>query len=73
VNGQTYGGLKALCEKVVEEVYGKQATLIRPTYIAGPATTRIVSLTGRARVEKAVRCWCPARPAIRFRSSMCET
>ena len=36
VNGQTYGGLKALCEKVVEEVYGKQATLIRPTYIAGP-------------------------------------
>ena len=36
VNGQTYGGLKALCEKVAEEVYGKQATLIRPTYIAGP-------------------------------------
>jgi 2'-hydroxyisoflavone reductase len=73
VNGQTYGGLKALCEKVVEEVYGKQATLIRPTYIAGPATTRIVSLTGRCACRKAVRCWCPARPAIRFRSSMCET
>ena len=36
VNGQTYGGLKVLCEQEVEKVYGKQATLIRPTYIAGP-------------------------------------
>ena len=36
VNGQTYGGLKVLCEQVAEEVFGKQATLIRPTYIAGP-------------------------------------
>jgi len=36
VNGETYGGLKVLCEKVVEESYGKQATIIRPTYIAGP-------------------------------------
>jgi 2'-hydroxyisoflavone reductase len=36
VNGETYGGLKVLCEKVVEETYGKQATIIRPTYIAGP-------------------------------------
>ena len=36
VSSKTYGGLKVLCEQVVEEVYGKQATLIRPTYIAGP-------------------------------------
>jgi 2'-hydroxyisoflavone reductase len=36
VNGKTYGGLKALCEQVVEGTYGKQATIIRPTYIAGP-------------------------------------
>jgi 2'-hydroxyisoflavone reductase len=36
VNGKTYGGLKALCEKALEEIFGKQATLIRPTYIAGP-------------------------------------
>jgi 2'-hydroxyisoflavone reductase len=36
VTGDTYGGLKVLCEKIVEETYGKAATIIRPTYIAGP-------------------------------------
>jgi len=36
VNGETYGGLKALCEQVVEETYGERATIIRPTYIVGP-------------------------------------
>ena len=36
VSGKTYGPLKALCEDVVNEVYGKNATIIRPTYIAGP-------------------------------------
>ena len=36
VDGKTYGPLKALCEDVVNDVYGKHATLIRPTYIAGP-------------------------------------
>jgi 2'-hydroxyisoflavone reductase len=36
VNGESYGPLKVLAEKVVEETYGKRATIIRPTYIAGP-------------------------------------
>jgi 2'-hydroxyisoflavone reductase len=36
VNGDTYGGLKALCERVVEQTYHAHATIIRPTYIAGP-------------------------------------
>jgi 2'-hydroxyisoflavone reductase len=36
VNGKTYGALKAVCEKIVEDTYGKGATIIRPTYIAGP-------------------------------------
>ena len=36
VTGESYGALKVLAEKVVEEVYGKRATLIRPSYIAGP-------------------------------------
>ena len=35
-NNENYGGLKVLCEKVVETTYGKGATIIRPTYIAGP-------------------------------------
>lgn len=35
-SGKTYGPLKALCEDVINQVYGKHATIIRPTYIAGP-------------------------------------
>lgn len=35
-SGKSYGPLKALCEDVVNEVYGKDATIIRPTFIAGP-------------------------------------
>jgi 2'-hydroxyisoflavone reductase len=36
VTGESYGGLKVLCEKIVEESYGNRSTIIRPTYIAGP-------------------------------------
>jgi Nucleoside-diphosphate-sugar epimerases len=36
VTGETYGGLKALCEQTVERIYGERATIIRPTYIVGP-------------------------------------
>ncbi|MGA9574048.1 MAG: NAD-dependent epimerase/dehydratase family protein, partial [Lysobacterales bacterium] len=31
-----YGEFKAQCERVVEEVYGDRALIVRPTYIAGP-------------------------------------
>jgi len=31
-----YGGLKALCERLVEKSYQDDATIIRPTFIAGP-------------------------------------
>jgi nucleoside-diphosphate-sugar epimerase len=36
VNEQTYGGLKALCEQVVEKTFGTRQAVIRPTYIVGP-------------------------------------
>ena len=36
VDDKTYGGLKVLCEQAVQEIYGKNSTVIRPTYIAGP-------------------------------------
>jgi nucleoside-diphosphate-sugar epimerase len=39
VTGETYGGLKALCEQVVERTYGVAATVVRPTYIVGPGDT----------------------------------
>lgn len=34
--GKHYGALKAVAEKIVEEVYGDRATIVRPTYVAGP-------------------------------------
>lgn len=37
--GENYGGLKVLCEQVVEQVYGKRSAIVRPTYIVGPGDT----------------------------------
>jgi 2'-hydroxyisoflavone reductase len=36
LEGDNYGPLKVLCEEVVAKAYGKNANIIRPTYIAGP-------------------------------------
>lgn len=33
---EAYGGLKALCESVVTEVYGERSVLARPTFVVGP-------------------------------------
>ncbi|GAA5514321.1 hypothetical protein Dcar01_03076 [Deinococcus carri] len=36
VTGETYGPLKVTCERIVEEVYGERATILRPQIVAGP-------------------------------------
>jgi len=36
VTGETYGPLKALCEKTVQDIYGERALIIRPGLIVGP-------------------------------------
>jgi 2'-hydroxyisoflavone reductase len=36
IDGETYGGLKALCEQVVQETYGERSLVIRPGLIVGP-------------------------------------
>ena len=36
ITGETYGGLKVLCEDEVLEIYGDNCTIIRPGYIVGP-------------------------------------
>ncbi len=36
VTGETYGGLKVLCEGVVREVYGDRSTVVRPGLVVGP-------------------------------------
>jgi 2'-hydroxyisoflavone reductase len=34
--GKYYGALKVVAEKYVEEIYRERATIVRPTYVAGP-------------------------------------
>ncbi|MBK6792575.1 MAG: SDR family oxidoreductase [Anaerolineales bacterium] len=36
ITGETYGALKALCEKAVQDVYGPRSLIIRPGLIVGP-------------------------------------
>jgi 2'-hydroxyisoflavone reductase len=36
ITGETYGPLKALCERTVQEIYGERALIVRPGLIVGP-------------------------------------
>jgi len=36
VTGETYGPLKAECDRIVQEIFGDAATIVRPTYVVGP-------------------------------------
>jgi 2'-hydroxyisoflavone reductase len=36
ITGATYGGLKVLCEQVVQELYGERSLIVRPGLIVGP-------------------------------------
>ena len=66
VNGETYGGLKVLCEKMVETTYGKRATLIRPTYIAGPGDHTDRFTYWPVRVSKGGEMLAPGTPSDPF-------
>ena len=66
VNGETYGGLKVLCEKVVETTYNKRATIIRPTYIAGPGDHTDRFTYWPVRVSKGGKMLAPGTPSDPF-------
>ena len=66
VNGETYGGLKVLAEQVVEQTYGKNATIIRPTYIAGPGDVTDRFTYWPWRVAKGGEMLAPGTPADPF-------
>jgi len=36
VTGETYGGLKALCERAAIDRFGPSTVVVRPTYVVGP-------------------------------------
>jgi 2'-hydroxyisoflavone reductase len=66
VNGETYGGLKALCEKVVEATYAERATIIRPTYVAGPCDPTDRFTYWPVRVSKGGKMLAPGTPSDPF-------
>ncbi len=63
VNDDTYGGLKALCESVVEQTYHAQATIIRPNYIAGPGDSTDRFTYWPVRVARGGDMLAPDKPA----------
>jgi 2'-hydroxyisoflavone reductase len=63
INGGTYGGLKALCEKIVEQSYNLNATIIRPTYIAGPGDSTDRFTYWPVRVARGGEMVAPGSPA----------
>jgi 2'-hydroxyisoflavone reductase len=66
VNGETYGGLKVLAEQVVEAAYAKNATIIRPSYIAGPGDHTDRFTYWPWRVSKGGEMLAPGTPADPF-------
>ena len=36
ITGESYGALKAQCERVVAEMYGDRCAIVRPTFVVGP-------------------------------------
>jgi len=64
--GENYGALKVLAEKVVEKTYGKNATIIRPSYIAGPGDVTDRFTYWPFRVSKGGEMLAPGKPGDPF-------
>src|SRR5688572_22029651 len=64
--GENYGALKVLAERVVEDTYGKQATIIRPSYIAGPGDVTDRFTYWPFRVSKGGEMLAPNKPTDPF-------
>jgi len=64
VTGETYGPLKVLCEKVVQETYGERALIIRPGLIVGPHDPTDRFTYWPVRVARGGDVLAPDRPAV---------
>ena len=62
VTGETYGPLKAECDRIVQEIYGDEATIVRPTYIVGPGDHTDRFTYWVERFQKGGEVLCPASP-----------
>ena len=73
IYGKMYGGLKALCEQAVGEVFRDRALIIRPGLIVGLTTTLTGLLIGPLVSPAAARYWLLGVPAVTFSSLMPAT
>lgn len=62
VTGETYGPLKAECERQLLEVWGDAATIVRPCYIVGPGDTTDRFTYWIERLRRGGDIVCPAFP-----------
>ena len=69
VDGESYGGLKALCEYAAVEAFGPETLIVRPTYVVGPYDPTAGTRTGCAGSPRAARCWPSGRGSSRCRWS----
>lgn len=62
VTGATYGPLKAECDRIVRQVYGERATVVRPCYIVGPGDSTNRFTYWIERFHRGGDIVCPAGP-----------
>ncbi|HEX7116397.1 MAG TPA: SDR family oxidoreductase [Steroidobacter sp.] len=62
ITGETYGGLKAACEREVEKTFGSRQTVIRPSYIVGPGDPTDRFTYWPVRVARGGRMLAPGTP-----------
>jgi 2'-hydroxyisoflavone reductase len=68
VTGETYGPLKAACERAAEEHFGEQLTIVRPTFVIGShdATLRFPYWVERLRIGGNVAVPGPRHNALQY-------
>jgi 2'-hydroxyisoflavone reductase len=64
ITGETYGPLKALCEKAVQEIYGERALVVRPGLIVGPNDPTDRFTYWPVRVAQGGEVLAPERPEV---------
>ncbi|MEM8685311.1 MAG: NAD-dependent epimerase/dehydratase family protein, partial [Pseudomonadota bacterium] len=64
VNGQTYGPLKAECDRIAQALLGDKLTCVRPTYIVGPGDTTDRFTYWVDRISRGGDIVCPSGPDV---------
>jgi 2'-hydroxyisoflavone reductase len=66
VTGETYGPLKAECDRIVQSIFGDKATIVRPTYVIGPGDSTDRFTYWVERFYKGGDIVCPVGPDVNF-------